>query len=117
MGVSADWCVRCSPGRESVENGGPADSRRQWLGPLTTDGQPCGEHLSSQSWLTWVLPLVVLAGSLVLCCCFGLAAYLCRKKKRSALRARTAPKEEVDADEAATAEAAEDAGAVRVAVA
>ena len=83
------WTLR----RESLENGGPADSRRQWLGPLTTDGQPCGEHLSSQSWLTWVLPLVVLAGSLVLCCCFGLAAYLCRKKKRP-LYARISPKGE-----------------------
>ena len=41
-GTSSGWCVRCSPGRESLENGGPADSRRQWLGPLTTDGQPCG---------------------------------------------------------------------------
>ena len=39
-GPSSGWCVRCSPGRESLENGGPADSRRQWLGPLTTDGQP-----------------------------------------------------------------------------
>ena len=49
-GASSGWCdcVRCSPGRESLENGGPADSRRQWLGPLTTDGQPCGEHLTHQ---------------------------------------------------------------------
>ena len=47
-GPSSGWCVRCSPGRESLENGGPADSRRQWLGPLTTDGQPCGEHLTHQ---------------------------------------------------------------------
>eukprot|EP00964_Phaeocystis_antarctica_P139095 scaffold103796_cov48-Phaeocystis_antarctica.AAC.1 len=38
-GASSGRCVRCSPGRESLENGGPADSRRQWLGPLTTP--PC----------------------------------------------------------------------------
>ena len=31
-GTRSGWCVRCSPGRESLENGGPADSRRQWLG-------------------------------------------------------------------------------------
>ena len=31
-GPSSGWCVRCSPGSESLENGGPADSRRQWLG-------------------------------------------------------------------------------------
>ena len=86
-----------------------------YLARVICDGVTNG--FGSQSWLTWVLPFAVLIGSLVLCCCFGLAAYLCRKKKRSALRARTAPKEEVDADEAATAEAAEDAGAVRVAVA
>ena len=47
-GPSSGWCVRCSPGSESLENGGPADSRRQWLGPLTTDRQLCGEHLTHQ---------------------------------------------------------------------
>ena len=47
-GPSSGWCVRCSPGSESLENGGPADSRRQWLGPLTTDSQLCGEHLTHQ---------------------------------------------------------------------
>ena len=41
-------CVRCSSGCDNLENGGQADSRRQWLRPLTTDGQPCGEHLTHQ---------------------------------------------------------------------
>eukprot|EP00964_Phaeocystis_antarctica_P122012 scaffold85710_cov33-Phaeocystis_antarctica.AAC.1 len=27
-GSSSGWCVRCSPGRESLENGGPADKDR-----------------------------------------------------------------------------------------
>ena len=40
-GSASDCCVSCSPVHESLENGGPADSRRQWLRPLTTDGQPC----------------------------------------------------------------------------
>ena len=35
-------------GCDNLENGGQADSRRQWLRPLTTDGQPCGEHLTHQ---------------------------------------------------------------------
>ena len=35
-GTHSGWCVRCSPGSESLENGGLADSQRQWLGPLTT---------------------------------------------------------------------------------
>ena len=83
-----------------------------------TRDQPPNLLFGSQSWRTWVLPFAVLIGSLVLCCCFGLAAYLCRKKKSSALRARIAPKEEEsDADEAATAEDTKAAGAVRVAVA
>ena len=47
-GSSSGWCVRCSSGCDNLENGGQADSRRQWLGPLTTDGQPCGEHLTDQ---------------------------------------------------------------------
>ena len=47
-GSSSGWCVRCSSGCDNLENGGQADSRRQWLGPLTTDGQPCGEHLTHQ---------------------------------------------------------------------
>ena len=34
----------------------------------------------SQSWLTWVLPLVVSVGLLVLCC-FGLCVCQCYKKK------------------------------------
>jgi hypothetical protein len=40
-------CQVLAPGGESLENGGPADSRRPWLGPLTTGGQPCGEHLTA----------------------------------------------------------------------
>ena len=35
-------------GCDNLENGGQADSRRQWLGPLTTDGQACDEHLTHQ---------------------------------------------------------------------
>ena len=27
------WCVRCSPGSESLENGGPADSRASGWDP------------------------------------------------------------------------------------
>ena len=46
----------------------------------------------SQSWLTWVLPFAVLIGSLVLCCFVGLAAYLCRKKKKGPLYACISPK-------------------------
>eukprot|EP00964_Phaeocystis_antarctica_P015455 scaffold8537_cov57-Phaeocystis_antarctica.AAC.2 len=34
---SGGWCVRCSSGRDNLENGGRA--RRPWLRPLTTDGQ------------------------------------------------------------------------------
>ena len=30
-GTSSGWCVRCSPGSESLENGGPRDSRRQHI--------------------------------------------------------------------------------------
>ena len=72
----------------------------------------------SQPTMVWVLPLAFVGGIFVLSCFVGLAVYLCRKKKRSALRARTAPKEVNDAETAETAEAAEaaeDAGAVRVA--
>ena len=47
-GSSSGWCVRCSSGCDNLENGGQAGSRRQWLGPLTTDGQPCDEHLTHQ---------------------------------------------------------------------
>ena len=28
--------LRCSPGCDNLQNGGQTDSRRQWLGPLTT---------------------------------------------------------------------------------
>ena len=38
----------CSPVRDSLESGGPADSRAQWLRPLTTDRQPCGEQLKQK---------------------------------------------------------------------
>ena len=43
----------------SLESGGPADSRRQWLRPLTTGGQPCGEQLTqteklvTAGWTSW----------------------------------------------------------------
>ena len=47
-GSSSGWCVRGSSGCDNLENGGQAGSRRQWLGPLTTDGQLCGEHLTHQ---------------------------------------------------------------------
>ena len=48
-GLASDFCVSCSPVRDSRESGGPADSRRQWLRPLTTDGQPCGGKLTQKS--------------------------------------------------------------------
>ena len=32
-GTSRGWCVRCSPGSESLENGGPADSRASGWDP------------------------------------------------------------------------------------
>ena len=48
-GLASDFCVSCSPVRDSLESGGPADSRRQWLRPLTTDGQPCGGKLTQKS--------------------------------------------------------------------
>ena len=41
-GSASGFSVRCSPVRDSLESRGPADSRAQWLRPLTTDGQPCG---------------------------------------------------------------------------
>ena len=33
---------------DNLQNGGQTASRRQWLGPLTTDGLPYGEHLTHQ---------------------------------------------------------------------
>ena len=60
-----------------------------YLARVMYDGVTNG--FGSQSWLTWVLPLAVLVGLLVLCCFVGLAAYLCRKKKRP-LYARISPK-------------------------
>ena len=50
-----------------------------YLARVMYDGVTKG--FGSQSWLTWVLPFAVVAGLLVLCCCFGLSVYLCRKKK------------------------------------
>ena len=47
-GSASGFSVRCSPVRDSLESGGPADSRRQWLRPLTTDGQPCGGQLTQK---------------------------------------------------------------------
>ena len=47
-GPDSDFCVSYSPVRDSLESGGPADSRRQWQRPLTTDGQPCGEQLTQK---------------------------------------------------------------------
>ena len=32
----------------NLQDGGQADPRRQWLGPLTTDGLPCDEHLTDK---------------------------------------------------------------------
>ena len=69
---------------------------------------------ASQSFLTWVLPLAVVVGLLVLCC-IGLCLGRCFKKKICWKRPSCciAPKEEdSDADEAATAEDAKAAGAV-----
>jgi len=45
-GPASGLCVSCSPVRDSLESGGPVDSRAQWLRPLTTDRQPCGEQLT-----------------------------------------------------------------------
>ena len=45
----------------------------------------------SQSWRTWVLPLAVIVGSLMLCCFVGRVAYLCRRKKWWPLCARITP--------------------------
>ena len=47
-GSASGFSVRCSPVRDSLESRGPADSRAQWLRPLTTDGQPCGEQLTQK---------------------------------------------------------------------
>eukprot|EP00964_Phaeocystis_antarctica_P053968 scaffold31704_cov61-Phaeocystis_antarctica.AAC.2 len=81
-----------------------------YLATVMYDGVTKG--FGSQSWLTWVLPLVVIIGLLVLCCFVGLATYLCCKN-----RARTAPEEENDAEAADTPEAAKAAGAERAAAA
>ena len=49
MGPASGFCVRCSPVRDSLEIGGPADSLgRQWPRHLTTDGQPCPEQLTQK---------------------------------------------------------------------
>ena len=48
-GSASGFSVRCSPVRDSLESRGPADSRAQWLRPLTTDGQPCGEQLTKKT--------------------------------------------------------------------
>ena len=45
---SSGLCVGRSPRRVSLEIGGPAASRRPWLRPITTDGQPCGEQLTQK---------------------------------------------------------------------
>ena len=45
--ASGFW-VGCSPVRDSLESGGPAALGRQWLRPLTTDRQPCGEQLTQK---------------------------------------------------------------------
>ena len=47
-GPASSFCVSCSPVRDSLESGGPADSRAPVLRPLTTDGQPCGEQLTQK---------------------------------------------------------------------
>ena len=46
---ASGFSVSCSPVRDSRERGGPATLGRQWLRPLTTDGQPCGEQLTQKS--------------------------------------------------------------------
>ena len=48
MGSASGFCDRCSPVRDSLEIGGPADSRGQWPRHLTTDGQPCPEQLTQK---------------------------------------------------------------------
>ena len=45
-GPASGFWVGCSPVRDSLESGGPAALGRQWLRPLTTDRQPCGEQLT-----------------------------------------------------------------------
>ena len=63
-----------------------------YLARVMYDGVTNG--FGSQSWLTWVLPLAVIVGLLVLCC-FGAAVYLCyTKRKKRLLRARITPKGE-----------------------
>jgi len=47
-GPASGFWVGCSPVRESLESGGPAALGRQWLRPLTTDRQPCGEQLTQK---------------------------------------------------------------------
>ena len=66
----------------------------------------------SQSWLTWVLPLAVLIGMLVICSCFGFAVYVYRKKKKWPLCACTWPKGEDGAAGAATPSALGPPGAL-----
>ena len=61
-----------------------------YLARVLYDGVTSG--FGSQSWLTWVLPLAVLIGLLVLCCSVGLAASLCRKKKKGPRCACISPK-------------------------
>ena len=47
-GPARGFWVGRSPVRESLESGGPAALGRQWLRPLTTDRQPCGEQLTQK---------------------------------------------------------------------
>ena len=46
--LASGFWVGCSPVRDSLESGGPAALGRQWLRPLTTDRQPCGEQLTQK---------------------------------------------------------------------
>ena len=62
-----------------------------YFGRVMYDGVSKG--FDSQSLLMWV-PFAVLVSLLVLCCFVGLSAYLCRKKKKWTLCARTSPKGE-----------------------
>ena len=48
-GPASGFWVGCSPVRDSLESGGPAALGHQWLRPLTTDRQPCGEQLTQKS--------------------------------------------------------------------
>ena len=62
-----------------------------YFGRVMYDGVSKG--FDSQSLLMWV-PFAVLVSLLVLCCFVGLAACMCRKKKKWTLCARTSPKGE-----------------------